>query len=153
MNEYDRLDGSKNWKGIREAWLRKRILRKCEKCGKEYLPNNAIQKFCENCSASIKERKHPSICSNCGRHIQHTGRAFDPKETRLCSFCFQAERQIIVQKQIEAKEGVRKKRKLSGSGFVCRMCGVQITQNEKEMFEEKCSTCFYRCHGEEVCTP
>jgi DNA-directed RNA polymerase subunit RPC12/RpoP len=109
-------------------WLKSRTPRKCQRCGKEYLPTGFTQKFCPDC----KNISHPNChCQKCGRFSKFTLRELDGK--KLCSFCYSAQRKLEYTLKIQKQQ----------ARFKCSKCGAPITFNEKRAFRGKCEHCYF----------
>lgn len=96
-----------------------RYARRCEKCGKSYMPNNHSQKYCENCRPKIK---HLNVCVVCGRKSNVLIGMENPK----CSFCCQAEA----------------KARHSDKRHICRSCGKPSCHGLIYQKFHLCISCF-----------
>lgn len=67
--------------------------RKCINCGKEFLPNTKMQKYCSrSCGSEFRKKndinsnwpKKTFVCAYCGKKVTTKGNSSD-KRTRFCS--------------------------------------------------------------------
>jgi hypothetical protein len=126
---------SYGWKKIRETWLKKRQPRKCVRCGKQYLPNQAVQKYCDECRKPKGFRNSHKSCPDCGRITL----GYD--KLGRCSFCMARIRKFNKElRETERKRALRKKASLD---LKCLRCACEITESERDLFDNLCSRCYY----------